>query len=156
MYKGEYSLGTVKETPKQIKKHFSQMTQDELNHLTAMVRGFDAKKLKKSGHVIEKASVSFDESRLGEMLNNCDIIEYNKTFVPRLDRYEGRILIRDRESQDILFFNKKTGEEFKAKANLCLVISFSQRIVTAYWNKESDNHRSMDWSRYDESLSILN
>lgn len=151
--RGEYKKGYVKITKDQRKKHYSQMTQEELLYLGEKIQLVDINNTTISNHLINKKSVSFNIKNILKTIKRLDItsliIEYNEK------NSDERVLIRDDKSYNVKFTDRK-GRFFKAKANLCFVLSLTNnRIITCFWNKKNDNHSTIDWNRYDSNLEII-
>lgn len=157
--RGIYNIGNIKRTKGQQKKHIKQMSQDEVSYLEKKLRRINLKKVKLSNHLKERqAEIGFDFNHIIGVLRNKDIdksiIEYNET-VDRSGFTDRRILLRNKKYQNVTF-KTKNNTFFKAKANMCFVVSIeTNQIITVYWNKVSDRHRSINWSRYNEDLEIV-
>lgn len=154
--KAMYNIGYVKRTEGQKKKHILQMNSRERRFLEEVLGEIDVNELYLSSHVKNKKdTTTISKGLIKEILNKrvSDlIIEYNETV--RNGRLERRILLRDDSCRKIKFF-RKDGSSFETMANLCFVITTTGKVVTAYWNKVGDNHKSIDFSRYNKGLQII-
>ena len=152
--KGEYNRGLIKRTKKQMKKHITQMTDEEILFLEVSLKKIG--KLSYSYHVLNK-DISFNKADIEKILKednlkNC-IIEYNETYTQ--DGLDRRVLLRGTDVKDVLY-TKDNGEMFNALSNLCVVISLvKHRVVTCYWNLANDNHDTIKWDRYNSDLKII-
>lgn len=152
--KGIYNKGVIKRTPNQVKKHVTQMSKEEIVFLEKAVHSI-VSKVHFSQH-FKTNRVACSESYIKELLSKDlseMIIEYNET--PSKNKVDKRVLIRDKDLQEVLFLSETT-EEFTETANLCIVVSIlTGSVITAYWNLSSDNHKTMDWRRYNSKLEII-
>lgn len=133
----------VKTTNNQIKKHISQMTAQESTILHTLISNLDSHEMRITNHA--KNHISFiNRSIVSQTLQAFDVIEFNVT------NNKPRVLIRSRKQLNIVT------ERGMDKANICLVISIEENsVITAYVNCTNDNHKSIDMSRYDESINII-
>lgn len=153
--RGEIAMGTIRTSERQIKKHISQMLPRELEYLGKQIKELIKGKVFYSRHLREK-EISFDATYVAEILGAKDveslIIEYNITEM-RDGSIDHRVVLRDNRER-LVRLSTPWGES-AGMANLCVVVSLdNRRIVTAYWNKVNDNHRSIHWDRYCKELSI--
>lgn len=145
---------SVKVTTGQVKKHYTQMTAQETNFLQAKIQCIKSC-LRISSHLKDKANGITDGS-IYKVLNsgNFEIIEYNEA--QKIDITDHRILIRDNQSYLTDFYNFMEGVTRKELCNICAVISLDTGlIVTAYFNRRNDNHRTIDQNRYNRNLQIV-
>ena len=155
-FKAELYVGKVKVTKGQEKKHIEQMTEEEVAYLKKQIRLFPHWKAKKSKH-LKRKMVSLDLIEVEDMLLDRKaerfIVEYNETVLDsgEIDR---RLLLRSDKPRMVKFKTRKK-KVIEAEANLCIVISLDRfEIVTAYWNKVEDAHKTIQWSRYNNQLAI--
>jgi len=142
-------VGQVKKTNNQIKKHVSQMSFIELNHIVSFFKNETAKHdITLSYHLRDKVmngEVVLNTPMLANIFDNINqsIIEYNVTNgTPRL-------LLRSLSQENIMIDNQYQN------TNLCIVIDLlSFRIVTAYHNLANDFHDDIDYNRYDENMKV--
>lgn len=155
-FKAELYVGKVKVTKGQQKKHIQQMTTDEVAYLRKEIRYFPHWKVKQSKH-LKRKMVSLNLQEVEDMLLDRKaerfIVEYNETVLPTGDT-DRRLLLRSDKSR-IVRFKTRNKEVVEARANLCIVVSLDRfEIVTAYWNKVEDAHKTIQWHRYNEQLAI--
>lgn len=142
-------VGQVKKTNNQIKKHVSQMSFIELNHIVSFFKNETAKHdITLSYHLRDKVmngEVVLNTPMLANIFDNVNqsIIEYNVTNgTPRL-------LLRSLSQENIMIDNQYQN------TNLCIVIDLlSFRIVTAYHNLANDYHAKINYDRYDENMKV--
>ena len=116
-----------------MKKHFTQMTPDEIRFFIAEVRSrqltflphaFDRMRQKDIREVQILASISY-----------CSIVEVHND-VPG----EIRVLVRGKVRGDFV----------------CTVVSLTNnQVVTCYWNKAGDHHQTLDKSAYTWQDSLV-
>lgn len=109
-----------------MRKHFTQMSQDEIKFLLSQVRSrsltfhqhaFDRMKQKSIGETQVKASISYGS-----------IVEAHNETAGEL-----RVLVRGKVMGDFV----------------CSVVSLTKnQIITTYWNKAGDHHQTLDKSAY--------
>lgn len=141
--------GHIKGTKNQIKKHITQMSQDEISFLSRRIKMISGsyrfgKHFLTSGRLINMMTIE----RLLNSINIQDcIIEYNQRDNDK------RVLLRSTFSSSVTL--EKNGVNYLADANLCLVIDiYTGIIVTAYWNEVGDNHNNVNMRRYTSTLKI--
>ena len=142
-------VGQVKKTNNQIKKHVSQMSFIELNHIVSFFKNETAKHdITLSYHLRDKVmngEVVLNTPMLANIFDNVNqsIIEYNVTNgTPRL-------LLRSLSQENIMIDNQYQN------TNLCIVIDLlSFRIITAYHNLANDFHDEIDYNIYDENMKV--
>lgn len=155
-----FKKGVISKTKMQEKKHVNQMSFMEQNVILGEIELSILKfsSIKFSRHVEEKVSrgdVDFSKSRLINTLKKGEfnIIEFNKTVSNR--GVDKRVLLRSSFSEKVSYFDKK-GNTFTSASNLCFVYSLVKgEVVTAYWNKVTDKHDSLDLRRYSDSLDVI-
>ena len=137
----------VKETFGQVKKHYTQFTDDEMKLLRRYISQIDVSKVKISKHAKEHLE-ELDYKMIKKVFSAYSIIEFNLTS--RDDKICPRVLIRSKDKFDVIS-NKKL-----IKGNLCLVYDiYNKTIVSAYINESKDCHNSIDMARYvGEGISI--
>lgn len=146
-------LGVVKETVGQRKKHVSMMSKAELNYLSNRVRIL-SNKWELTSHFLKNNRVVKDEF-IHALLKDASkdlIVEYNeKTTKYGVNK---RVLLRSSFAVPVLLEIK--GIQDFVFANLCVVVDIKTGdVVTAYWNRVSDNHQTIQLSRYDETLRVF-
>lgn len=151
---GKYNRGQVKVTKNQIKKHVSQITENEKDILVHRIN--DIKDVYISNYVNNK-NISFSKDYILEILHRNNIrdliVEYNETL--KFNELDRRLLIRD-DKEYLVNFKSLDGKVFQKYGNFCFVISLlSFNIITVYWNIQEDNHDTIQWNRYDNSLKII-
>ena len=151
-------MGRIKTTKNQQKKHYLQMGNSEKQYLKNKIDNIDLTKITISNHLLIKNSrnqTNYNKDDIIQTLQNknYNIIEYNEV---EGEKNDCRVLVRSIATSLIEFTDKNTLNKTKEKANICFVISLiNLRIITAYWNKESDNHKNIVWSRYNNNLEII-
>jgi len=144
MLMGYFERGNIKLTTGQSKKHIQQMNQEEVNRIVNKLKYIG--KLNISKHLKEKKiiinNLTIQSNLKSKNLKNM-IVEYNNTYG------HNRVLIRSDVVELVLI-----GGSYK-QCNLCYVIDLDNSvIITAYYNELKDNHRNINWSRYNENLII--
>lgn len=155
--RGIYDIGNIKKTKKQEKKHISQMSEAEKKYLKNKINAINTEDITFSKHILnKKKEIEFEMENIFEVLNEYDIenliVEYNET--PTNGLIDRRVLLRGDKSYNVRF---KSGKgSFISPANICFVISLNTyRIITVYWNKSNDSHKTINWNRYNEDLDII-
>ena len=141
--------GRIKKTKDQIKKHVSQMTQEEIMYLQKRVKMISGN-YKWGKHFLENGRL-FNMLTIERLLNSPNIdeclIEYNERDKDK------RVLLRSTFSSNVSL--EKNGVMYMADANLCIVVDiFTGEVVTAYWNEVGDNHNNVNMRRYNAKLKI--
>ena len=150
MRKGNINRGYVKTTVNQQKKHYTQMSKEELAFLKNQIQNI--KDIKPSWHLENKTSIKYKMEDIFKVVNDLDlenrIIEFNTT--PSRGTLDKRVLLRSKEVYSVDINGKQTN------CNLCFVISLkSHELITVYYNEYNDSHDTIDWNRYDENLKII-
>lgn len=140
----QFKKGEISITKEQIKKHYTQCTNEEITYLANRAKCITNIRLSK--HAKEK-DITINLNDVKKILKSKDlkkcIIEYNET------NGDKRILIRSKE-QFPTNVNNST-----VYCNLCIVLSLiKNEIVTAYFNSVKDNHDNINIKRYDANLKI--
>jgi hypothetical protein len=121
-------------TQSSVRKHISQMSLEEVDFFTSLVRN---KAWIMSGHVREQM-----EKRGGTLSDIIEAIEYGS-----LVEYHCR------NGYSRLLFRSETPIHNWVP---CVVVEIAtERIITIFWNHVKDNHRTIDMSRYNEDLDII-
>ena len=145
---GHFEVGNVKHTTNQVKKHMSQMSSEEIDYMKDKLRNLN---ITLSRHLKEKEDTFYMVDFQNEMkdLNNLNIIEYNETLT-RNKFLDYRVLLRTNNTYEVNVDGRKE------ICQLCFVVSIKTgKIVTAYWNKSNDVHKSLNLSRYDKNIKII-
>ena len=152
--RGYFERGRVKITEGQIKKHRTQMSEQELTYIKQVLGPIP--ELKVSEHLERRrkeGKCDFQWTSLAKTLLfqfEEAIIEFNQVF-----NLDGSV-----RGRRVLFRAKHVElAEIKGRGlvpcNLCFVVDIDcKSIITAYYNAVTDNHSSINWKRYDASLSI--
>lgn len=155
MLKGEVFRASHKNIFQE-KKHASQMNRKEKRCLISKLHSLHSE-LEFSNHVLTKKGISFDEDMVLELLNSAscsEIVEYNET-TNCLNEVDCRILLRSHEAYLVNIIDHISHKQNTRLCNLCVVISLiSGRVVTIYWNPETDMHKTLNKKNYNESLNI--
>ena len=138
-------MSKVKRTPNQTKKHYSQFSPNESQLLSIIVGNLLNEKL----HILPHAYSHVSNLELDDIYNtlsNCKILEFNIT-----NQESPRILVR---ANHPTHFNVVEGIEINY--NLCVVIDIkSNCVITCYCNESCDEHSTLDDSRYNPELNIV-
>ena len=150
MRKGNINRGYVKTTVNQQKKHYTQMSKEELTFLKSQIQNI--KDIKPSWHLENKASIEYKMEDVFKVVTDLDlenrIIEFNTT--PSRGAIDKRVLLRSKEVYSVDINGKQTN------CNLCFVISIkTHELITVYYNEYNDSHNTIDWKRYDKNLKII-
>lgn len=150
MRKGIINRGLVKKTYKQQKKHYTQLSIEELDYLEKMLHNL--KKIRPSWHLVEKKDILIKKKDILKVIKDSEIrnliIEYNTT--KKSYGIDKRVVLRSKE-----VYNVEIGENI-IECNLCFVISIlSGEVITAYYNNINDNHENIDWARYNKNLKVF-
>jgi hypothetical protein len=139
-----HQYNNVKVTPDQQKKHVKQMTMQELQYLQDKLNALNTAKTAFSNHFFDKGLDVTDLQVINILQKkNYEVIEYNETPMRFDDRLDRRVLIR-------------TNIVNTRHLALCIVVSLTTNtIVTGYYNETTDNHQSLNWSRYNKALVIV-
>lgn len=140
-------------TNNQIKKHFTQMTKNEIEFLKLKIDRIK-NYITVSEHLTSKCN-KINTLTVNQILNSeYDIIEYNET--PNYNGTDKRVLIRSKMQFDTIFVDTITNLKTIEQCNICVVISIvSGIIITGYLNKCNDAHYTINFNRYDKNLSII-
>lgn len=122
-----------------VKKHFSQMTNQEKYILRQSIDNLQG--LEIATHVSDRLKEkNICEHDIFRALDNYNIIEYHRRI--KGDYADNRVLIRSKY-------------KFKGR-NICMSISLDNgRLITAYCNYDSDNHSTINMSNYNNNINIL-
>ena len=136
------------------------MDRDELEYLEKVVSHIDISHLSYSSHSLQKSNTDCPTNLVESLLasNNLlsSIIELNVNKNTTGNVYDVRILVRDKRKFKVRMLDYNTGREQIELANLCIVYSLTRnQVITAYWNKASDQHRTIKWDNYNKKLNIL-
>lgn len=151
--------GQVSKTDGQVKRHYTSMTEDEQERILEKVCDLyddNGGKLMLSNHLKKKGSCNFTQKEYEDVMDYGNLIEVNQTKTG-----EYRALVRGPDTEAHIDGKPTTG-------NLCTVVCIKEathnpdgwktakagEIVTAYWNKSSDNHSGYNKKRYDNSLEL--
>lgn len=152
MRRGKINRGLVKVTKNQQKKHYTQFSLEEKEYLVSALRNIDTSKIIPSKHLASKLDVTYKMEDIQEVLkdNNLKdmIIEYNVTITR--EGVDKRVLLRSKKSFPVIIKNNTVD------CNICFVISIiNNEIITVYYNKQDDNHNTVDFNRYNKNLKII-
>lgn len=144
MCKTIFEKGTIKTNKEVNRKHISQMNRKEIEYLVKELNNLD--NLKLSNHAWDKVyMIGLNISNIKRLLhkyNQENIIEYNT------GRGNGsRVLVRD---------SKAIITDEGIKVHVCYVIELkSSQVITAYINKSSDYHSTLQYDNYNRYLKII-
>lgn len=126
------------------RKHRSQLTQQELDSLHGRLQ--DVTDWGISHHALdrlEKKNIHATYDDIISTIFNCAIIEYKIDYNKKMNRCEERVVVRG-----LALTNKFY--------NLNVVYSLTnERVITVWLNHINDNHDTLDWSIYDESMKVF-
>lgn len=116
------------------RKHYSQMSSDEMDKVMAIVRNIEPK-FRRFGHQAQRiVERSVSEQEIRETLKNGRVIEVNLT-----DKQDIRTLIRWDNSRE------------------AIVVAVSLRtgfVCTAWKNSLADNHKTLNMGYYSQTLNV--
>jgi hypothetical protein len=143
----------AKITENQIKKHFTQMTKNEIEFLKMKINRIK-NYITVSTHLTNKCN-KINILTCNDILNNdYEIIEYNETA--NYNGIDKRVLIRSINSFDTIFIDTITNIKTIEKCNICFVVSIvTGIIVTGYFNKCNDFHNTINFNRYNKNIVII-
>lgn len=131
------------------------MTTEEKEYLSNELKKINLFNISLSYHVQHK-NIEYNPNNIFKVLlsENIEqlIVEYNETTTNR--EKDCRVLLRSdfNVPTTIIEYNKVK----LCDANLCFVISLqTKRIITVYFNIQSDNHNTINWNRYNKDLQII-
>lgn len=160
LYKGTTRTGYNSITKNQIKKHFLQMTKSEKELLQILLSNIDVENLQYSYHLLLKLNTTYAKSIIISLLSSENILDnvielnINKNDYGNVS--DIRVLLRDKNLYRVKMLDYNTNIESIENANLCVVYSITNnRIVTAYWNNVNDDHKTINWKRYNQYINIL-
>lgn len=146
---GTIRIGRVRTTENQEKKHYTQMTNEELTYLKNKLHNMNKRNLVISTHARDKNEFNdADIKQLPFEVTNDMIIEFNRT--EKRNFIDKRVTVRSKKVYDVNINGKIE------KCNIIAVFSLTtNRVVTVFWNLASDMHESINMSRYNKDLKIL-
>jgi hypothetical protein len=124
------------------KKHFSQMTNQEINHIWNALRS--VKKWNISSHALDRVTqkgIQVTYRDIITTIHNATIIEYH--IAKFNDEKDNRVLLRSKAIANKYY-------------NLNVVYSLTRKEVVSVWlNHINDRHETIDMSDYTKSLRIF-
>ena len=119
------------------RKHYSQMMNHELTVVAEKVKSCSLEDWRVSGHLMARmVEKGINPLQIAEAIMSFSVIEYKLYH-----EGEERVLIRGTRSHE--------------GYQVCVVLNVSRRrIVTAWKNREDDNHSTIKMSEYDAHLVI--
>lgn len=143
--RAEFKKGIVSKTEGQEKKHYTQFTKAELRYLESRLRTI--KDVSLTRHARNKG-ITINKGDIQRVLRSKDIknqiIEFNCT------RGDQRVLVRSRDIFDTIV------DGVSHRCNICFIVSLKDGvIVTVYYDDVNDNHKTVDFSRYNKDLKII-
>jgi hypothetical protein len=132
-------------TPNQIKKHVSQLTENELSLLQIIVSNLQYQELYLSNHSYSHIpNLTLDE--VYYTLSDCSIIEFNIT-----NGDSPRLLVRANNPTHC-----RIVDGIEIDYNMCMVIELkSHTVISVFCNECTDIHDSLDPRRYDASINVV-
>ena len=119
-----------------VRKHYSQMNKDE--SLFLFQEALKVHNWELDGHIKKK----MNERGMIHKEEVVDILRFGELIEFHLRNGKSRILVRGSRT----YYNFVPCAVFELKTG---------KIITLYWNKEDDNHRTIDMSRYNAELDVL-
>ena len=146
---GTIRIGRVRTTENQEKKHYTQMSNEELTYLKNKLHNLNKRNLIISTHARNKNEFNdTDIKQLPFEVTNDMIIEFNRT--EKRGYIDKRVTVRSKKVYDV-----KINDKIE-KCNIIAVFSLTtNRVVTVFWNLTTDKHESINMSRYNKDLKIL-
>lgn len=120
----------------QIKKYFTQFTNKDKKRIEEIrIQITDNNLLPRTTKHFNRKNLPITKDDILNCFKSGDVIEVNYN----LDAGDKRLLFRSKKSKSI------EGQKY----NLCLVYSIdNNKIVTAYYNKAGDNHKTLNHGHY--------
>jgi hypothetical protein len=146
---GKLALGQVKETEGQEKWHVSSLSAAEIEATLQAVKAIPLLAVQVNREHIELQERTANREDILRVLAGAkkeNLVEVNVT------RCEVRVLLRDTVAQPVVF----SGDNFESPANLCFVVTLGGKVVTAYWNKVGDDHKTLHNDRYNGRMAVTN
>jgi len=141
----EFQHGKVKETKCQIKRHYTQLTEQEIKCIKSKLAIININNIDISRHASNHINISIKDIR--RTFTNYNIVEFNVTYVKGIPNC--RVLIRGKDTLDVIVNNKVV------KSNICVVYDFyKKRVCTIYMNDKRDSHDSVDFGRYTDNFTM--
>lgn len=148
-----FKFGQDRTSKNQLKKHYSQLSKDDVDKIINKFKG--DKNIRYSNHVRKKVrdeNLKIDDVLIRETLRNLEsknIIEYNSNVYAD-GSVNNRVLIRSSKAVEVYSSYSNSMES----CNICFSIDENHNIVTVYWNRANDSHRSVDYSKYSKDLDV--
>jgi len=126
------------------RKHGSQLKQHEITKLFNRLK--DVEQWKFSHHALDRLvekgiNATYDD--IVSTIQNSEIIEYKINYNGRVNRCEERVVLRAKAIVN-------------GEYNLNVVYSLATSCIVTVWiNHINDNHRTLDWSIYDEKMQVF-
>ena len=145
-YKGELKKGVVRRTEGQVKKLYSQMTNEELEKCSVAINNVANKYWKISKHLKEKSTVSWSLRDIMDTIRDgsFDIIEYNRV------KDDIRLVISSYKTYTVNI----DGKETTCIMNICISVKHN-KIITLWYNDILDDHKTINMERYNKDLEIV-
>ena len=144
-YKGELNKGIIRTTEGQVKKLYTQMTNEELEKCYIAINNVANKYWKISCHLKEKSSVTWSLKDVMETIRDgaFDIVEYNRVGD------DIRVMINSYKVYNVNI----DGKETECTMKICLSVKHN-KIVTLWYNDLLDNHKTINMNRYNKDLEV--
>lgn len=150
MLKGEIKKGTVRKTNNQFKKFVTQFKGDDFEKCLIAINNTLHNRIYASSHLRRKSAVSYDMKEICNVLKSgkYDIIEYNYVQYP--DHRDNRVVVKSWDSYNVNVDGKDT------ECNMIFVLSVTNnQIVTLWYNRVDDNHKTLNMSRYNKDIEVV-
>lgn len=157
--KGKASIGVVRKSGGQKKKHVTQMTPEEITCIKKQV--FRAlrennNRIKTQVHLVDKIIdevTDYDPKAFRQALEGLEhtLIEYShKEKNNGANIYKKRITVKCKPIYKVILNGELTD------CHLIVVMDINKStVVTSWFNDVSDNHETINWSRYDQNTKII-
>jgi len=151
------SFDEIRQTEGQTKKHIKQMNSQEITYLKERIQKINTNTIRTSLHLKQKLGneiegLDLDKDIKDALTNTYEILEYNYTKNNNIE--DKRVLIRSSIAKSMTF--RRDNKTIIGKGNICIVLSIlDNRVITAYYNRANDGHRTLDMKRYDKTLKII-
>ena len=146
IYKGELKRGIIRTTEGQVKKLYTQMTNEEIEKCYSAINNCANRYWKISQHLKEKSTVSWNLKDIMDTIRGglFDIIEYNRV------RDDIRLVISSYKTYSVNI----DGKETTCIMNICISVKHN-KIITLWYNDILDTHKTINMERYNKELEIV-
>lgn len=149
-FKGEIKKGTVRKTSNQFKKFVTQFKGDDFEKCLIAINNTLHNRIYASSHLRRKSAVTYSMKEICDVLKSgkYDIIEYN--YVQYSNYRDNRVVVKSWDSYNVNVEGKDT------ECNMIFVLSVTNnQIVTLWYNRVDDNHKTLNMSRYNKDIEVV-